>query len=249
MISIQNLSVHAGSFSMHEISFEIPPGKYCVLMGRTGSGKTTLLEAICGLKRVSAGAVRLLGEDVTRCKPSGRGIGYVPQDGALFSTMTVRQHLAFAPSIRHWPKAEVKARVDELAEQLGITGLLDRKPKGLSGGERQRVALGRALAARPGVLCLDEPLSALDEDTREDMCVLLESMQKLYEVTTLHITHSHREARRLADIVLWIRDGRVEAVPFDEESRRGPYGNTESPDALHPAGVSNIEREADEDYG
>ena len=186
-----------------------------MLMGGTGQGKTTILEAICGLKQVLGGGVHLMGRDVTRLKPAERGIGYVPQDRALFQTMTVREHLAFALEVRRWNRADIGERVRELAELLGLQPLLDRKPPGLSGGEAQRVALGRALAFRPGVLCLDEPLSALDDDTREEMCALLESVRERTGVTTLHVTHHGGEAGRLADEVLVLKDGRIEPPPSD----------------------------------
>lgn len=210
MIAVQNLSVRVGQFALDGISFEIPQGNYGLLRGKTGSGKTTILEAICGLKPVTAGSIRLLGRDVTRLKPAARGVGFVPQDNALFGNMTVREHLAFALEIRRWPKPAIAERVGELADLLGIEKLLHRKPQGLSGGEAQRVALGRALASRPDVLCLDEPLSALDEETREEMCDLLKSVQKRTGVTALHITHNLSEARRLADKVIILQDGRIE---------------------------------------
>jgi len=211
MIRVEQLGVRAGAFALSGIGFEVPDGQYAVLMGRTGSGKTTLLEAVCGLKRVGGGSIWLRGTDVTRLKPADRGIGYVPQDRALFSTMTVREHLAFAPAIRKWPRAAIDERVAELAALLGLNRLLDRKPAGLSGGEAQRVALGRALATRPGILCLDEPLSALDDDTREEMYALLESVQKYTGVTTLHVTHHLGEAERLANVILLLKDGQVQA--------------------------------------
>ena len=127
----------------------------------------------------------------------------------MFHTMRVRDQVGFALTIRKWPKARIKERVDELAELLGIGHLLDRAPMGLSGGEKQRVALGRALAFRPENLCLDEPLSALDHETREEMSDLLERIKKRTGVTTLHITHSRNEAFRLADKVFVFRDGRI----------------------------------------
>jgi len=213
MIVVKQLAVRAGAFGLSDIGFEVPAGEYAVLMGRTGSGKTTLLEAICGLKRIQSGAVFLAGRDVTQLRPAARGIGYVPQDRALFQTMTVREHLAFGPSLRKWPRSAMLERVAELAALLGLEKLLDRKPAGLSGGEAQRVALGRALAARPTVLCLDEPLSALDDETREEMCVLLKTVQVHSRVTTLHVTHHHDEAARLADMVLVLKDGKIHPEP------------------------------------
>ena len=209
MIALENLAVRAGSFALNGISLAIPTGHHGFLMGKTGSGKTTLLEAVCGLKPVPAGRVLLLGEDVTRLKPAARGIGYVPQDGALFPSMTVREHLAFALTIRRHQAAEIERRVRELAEMLDLEPLLARRPPGLSGGEAQRVALGRALASRPHVLCLDEPLSALDEDTRAEMCEMLQTVRRLTGVTILHVTHSQADAHKLADRIFLLRDGRV----------------------------------------
>lgn len=213
MIELERVSVRAGLFAISDISFAVPAGTYAVLMGRTGSGKTTILEVICGLKRAAAGRIIISGRDVTNMNPAGRSIGYVPQDAALFSSMTIRANIGFALTLRRWPEAEIRARVDELADLLGLSGLLDRTPHGLSGGERQRVALGRALAARPPVLLFDEPLSALDEDTREDMYSLLKSVRQKTGVTVLHVTHSSTDADRLADLVLVLRDGVVMPVP------------------------------------
>jgi ABC-type sugar transport system ATPase subunit len=213
MIVVDRLSLRAGAFAVDDLSFEVPTGAYAVLMGRTGTGKTTLLEAICGLKTVRAGTIRLLGVDVTHLRPAERGVGYVPQDLALFSTHTVRQHLGFALEVRRWPQRAIDDRVDELADLLGVRSLLDRRPLGLSGGESQRVALGRALAFRPPVLLLDEPLSALDDATREEMYALLRSVQHVTGVTTLHVTHSLSEAKALGDRLLVLRDGKIESEP------------------------------------
>lgn len=199
MITVEGLSVRAGAFAIEGLSFTVATGEYAVLMGRTGCGKTTLLEAICGLKPVRAGRVRLLGRDVTDLPPADRGVGYVPQDLALFPTMTVRDHLGFALEVRRWDPVAAARRIEQLTELLGLGHLLDRRPPGLSGGEAQRVALGRALAFRPAVLLLDEPLSALDEDTRTGMYGMLRSVQRQTGVTTLHVTHSRAEARALAD--------------------------------------------------
>ncbi len=212
MIALDNVTVRAGTFSLGGISLEIPRGQYGVLMGRTACGKTTILETLCGLKPARAGRILLAGRDVTRWKAAQRGIGYVPQDGALFSTMTVRRHLAFALEIRQAPQELIQARVAELAELLGIESILDRQPAGLSGGEQQRVALGRALSARPAILCLDEPLRCLDEETHQEMCELLRRVCREVAVTTLHVTHSMNEARKLADCIFRIENGAVARV-------------------------------------
>jgi ABC-type sugar transport system ATPase subunit len=210
MIQVAELSIRAGAFRLDGISFDVPSGRYAVLMGKTGSGKTTLLETICGLRRPAAGRICLDGNDVTGRKPAERGIGYVPQDGALFTTMTVRDHLAFALAMRSWPKRAIAERVEELAEILRLRPLLGRKPRGLSGGEQRRVALGRALASRPATLLLDEPLTALDDETREEMVGVLKAVRQHAGVTALHVTHYRQDAERLADVVLRINDGVIE---------------------------------------
>jgi len=212
MIALENVTVRAGTFSLGGISLEIPKGQYGVLMGRTACGKTTILETLCGLKPARAGRILLDGRDATSLKPAERGIGYVPQDGALFSTMTVRRHLSFALEIRKAPRELIEARVAELARLLGIEGILDRKPPGLSGGEQQRVALGRALSAQPKILCLDEPLGCLDEDTHHETCELLKRVCREVAVTTLHVTHSMSEAQKLADCIFRIDGGTVARV-------------------------------------
>lgn len=211
MITVEQLSLRQGAFRLDDVSFVVPAGRYAVLMGRTGTGKTTVLEAIAGLRRIRSGRVLLADRDVTQEKPGARNIGYVPQDGALFTSMTVRDNLGFALAIRRWPREKIDARVRELADLLGISHLLDRHTAGLSGGEAQRVALGRALAAHPPVLLLDEPLSALDEDTRNEMYALLQSVRARTGVTALHVTHSATDADRLADVVFRLRDGKISA--------------------------------------
>lgn len=213
VIVLEDISIQAGEFRLDAVSLRVPTGGYGILMGKTGSGKTTLLESIIGLRPVSGGRIWLHDRDVTDLKPAVRGIGYVPQDGALFSTMTVEEQIALALVIRRVSPADIRRRVDELAGLLGISHLLHRRPRGLSGGERQRVALGRALSFRPRVLCLDEPLSALDDDTRQQMCELLEDVRRVTGVTTLHITHNRDEAERLADCLFRIENGRIEMLP------------------------------------
>ncbi|MCR9117166.1 MAG: ABC transporter ATP-binding protein [bacterium] len=216
MIEARSLTIRNGGFRLEGASFQVAKGCYSVLMGKTGSGKTTLLEAICGLKPIESGELLLAGQNVTELQPAERGIGYVPQDGALFQSMTVGDHLTFALSIRRWPKADADKRRQELAKLLRIESLLDRYPSQLSGGERQRVALGRALSFHPKILCLDEPLSALDDDTREQMMQLLKQVQRETGVTALHVTHNRAEADELADVRIDIEAGVVKVA---KESR------------------------------
>lgn len=213
MIEISELCVRAGNFRLEDVNMRVPKSGYAVLMGKTGCGKTTLLECVCGLKRAQSGRIYFDSHDVTLLRPAERGVGYVPQDGAIFSTMKVAQQLAFGPRMRGWNKAEALSRADEIAEELGIGHLMERYPEGLSGGERQRIALGRALSCRPQVLCLDEPLSALDDETKEEICELIERLRHNHPFTALHITHSRAEAERLGDMVFVIGvDGCVRAA-------------------------------------
>jgi ABC-type sugar transport system ATPase subunit len=179
-------------------------------MGSTGCGKTTLLEILCGLRSPTSGRVLLDGVDVTDLEPRARGIGYVPQDLALFPGLRVREQIGFAPKLRGVTPEELNQRVNRLAEQFGIAPLLDRLPDLLSGGEKQRVALARALAAQPKLLLLDEPLSALDESMRAEAVSLLQRVQSEHSLTVLHVTHSSSEAAALGHLHLRMNGGRLE---------------------------------------
>ncbi len=209
MIVLEDIRLVQGEFELRDIGMRIPEGKYAVLMGETGSGKTSILEIICGLRRPDAGRVLLHGEDVTAMRPAARDVGYVPQDGALFKTMTVFEQMAFPLVIRREKSEEIERRIEELAGMLHLDHLLDRGPRDLSGGERQRVALGRALSFRPHILLFDEPVSALDEATRDQTVHLLKDVQGRTGATTLHVTHNSAEARELGDVLLRIENGQV----------------------------------------
>jgi ABC-type sugar transport system ATPase subunit len=209
VIRIENLAIVQGAFELRGLSFEVPAGAYGVLMGRTGCGKTSVLECVAGLRTPVAGRILLNDRDVTSDVPGARGVGYLPQDAALFRTMTVFDHLAFAPRLRRWPANDIDTRVTELARLLGIQHLLTRRPFGLSGGEAQRVALGRALSFRPRILLLDEPLSSLDEETRGQMAELLKNVHRSQGATVLHVTHSREEAARLGDVHFRLEKGEI----------------------------------------
>lgn len=210
MIAVEGLTLAQGDFRLRDVALAVPRGCYAVLMGQTGSGKTTLLEALAGLRTVSAGRLSVGGRDVTHLPPAARDVGYVPQDGALFRTMTVADNLAFGLLLRRVPLKLIGARVAQLASWLRVEHLLKRRAVGLSGGETQRVALGRALAYGPPVLLMDEPLSSLDEETREHLIGLLRGIRRRGAVTVLHVSHSRYEAEQLGDLVLRLHEGRVE---------------------------------------
>ncbi|MFO0823401.1 MAG: ATP-binding cassette domain-containing protein [Gemmataceae bacterium] len=209
MIAVEGLSIRQGTFALDGVSFRIPTGEYAVLMGPTGSGKTSLLEIIAGLRRPAAGRVLLSNHDMTHLPPAVRDVGYVPQDAVLFKTMSVWENIAFALRVRKTPQAQLENRVRELAELLGLTSILSRLAVGLSGGEAQRVALGRALAFRPQVLLLDEPLNAVDEATRDRLVALLRGVRQKHTLTVLHVTHSNAEAEQLGERILRFDQGRV----------------------------------------
>lgn len=209
MIELRHLSVRSGSFQLSDLSLTIETGEYAVLLGPTGAGKTTLLEALCGLRTVTSGEVLLDGVNVTSFPPGARSIGYVPQDLCLFPTLSVRQHLEFAPRLRQWPAAQREARVRELADVLGIAPLLDRPPAGLSGGEAQRVAIGRAVAFAPRILLLDEPLSALDPQTRNAIQSMLAELHQTTRMTVLHVTHRLEEVAPMAQRVIILESGKL----------------------------------------
>ena len=202
MIELKNITIRVGQLLLENLSFRVETGQYAVVMGKTGIGKTTILESICGLRSVQSGSILINQVDVTNWSPADRNVGYSPQDLALFPTMTVRQHLEFALKVRRRPASEIAARVQELARLLDIQPLLNRNVKGLSGGEAQRVALGRALSFGPSVLLLDEPLSALDADTRQSTQELLKNLNKLTGVSVLHVTPNQEEAEMLGDRVI-----------------------------------------------
>lgn len=209
MIELQNVVLSQGRFKLHDIHFHIEKNGYGVLMGETGSGKTTIVEAICGLRRIDQGKIILDGRDVTHWEPGARQVGYVPQDSALFPTMRVDQQILFGLEVRNVAKKSRQERLDELAEKLSLEKVISRFPNRLSGGEKQRVALARAIAFRPKLLCLDEPLSAVDDQTHGQLLEVLQNIHQTESVTILHITHNKNEATKLGTVQLKLQNGSI----------------------------------------
>jgi len=193
-LHVENLSFRIGSFRLGPLDLAVEEGEAFVVLGPPGSGKTLLLECICGLLRPESGRIRISGKDVTAVPPGKRGIGYVPQDYALFPHLTVEGNILFGLGRRGGRDREARRKALETAGLLGIEGLLGRDVRGLSGGERQRVALARALARRPGILLLDEPVSALDEATREKVLGELRDLQRALGFTMVYVCHNLEEA-------------------------------------------------------
>ena len=222
LIQVRGLSIQLGEFAVREVDLDVGRGEYFVLLGPTGAGKTVLLECIAGLHRPRRGEVFIAGRRVNDLPPERRGLGYLPQDYALFPHLSVARNIGFGLELRRRPAAHIEARVKELAELLGITHLLHRSPVRLSGGERQRVALARALAIEPAVLLLDEPLSALDEQMRENLCVELRRLHERLGTTTIHVSHSFEETLAVADRIGIIHQGRLRQVGTPEQVIRRP---------------------------
>ncbi len=228
MLELEDISLAFKGFSIREACLKVNPGEYLILFGPTGSGKTLLLEIIAGLRRPSGGRVSINGKDITLTDPAYRRIGYVPQDFALIPFKTVRQNVAFGLySKTFMPGAgpvrlEIKHRVQETLSLLGIEHLADRLPANLSGGEKQRVALGRALAVRPEVLLLDEPLSALDENTGDALMKEIKAIQKRVNITTVHVCHRLDEVFFMGDRMAVIREGKIVQAGSPGDIYRNP---------------------------
>ncbi|MES2999287.1 MAG: ABC transporter ATP-binding protein [Pseudomonadota bacterium] len=196
--------------ALEDIQLNIASGSFCVLLGPSGCGKSTTLRIIAGLETASAGQVFIGDRDVTTLPPAQRGVAMVFQNYALFPHLPVAHNIVFGLSVRKMPAAETAKRLAETAELLGLSGLLDRKPSQLSGGQQQRVALARALVAQAKVCLMDEPLSNLDAQLRQEMRTELRQLQQRLGLTVVYVTHDQAEAMSMADQVVLLNKGRIE---------------------------------------
>jgi sulfate transport system ATP-binding protein len=222
-IDVRNVSKSFNGFrALEDVSLSVPDGSLTALLGPSGGGKSTLLRVIAGLEAPDSGEVLFSGEAVTRLPARDRGVGFVFQHYAAFKHMTVRDNIAFGLKIRRRPKAEVRARVDELLALVHLGGWADRYPAQLSGGQRQRMALARALAVQPRVLLLDEPFGALDATVRKELRDWLRRLHDEVHVTTIFVTHDQEEALEVAQQVAVINAGRIEQTGTPDDLYEQP---------------------------
>ncbi|KAA1051838.1 ABC transporter ATP-binding protein [Pseudocitrobacter sp. 73] len=192
------------------VSLTIPDGEFCVLVGPSGCGKSTLLRMIAGLEEISEGDIHINERVVTDVEPKLRDIAMVFQSYALYPQMTVRENMGFALKMAKLPKTEISQKVEEAAELLNLTPLLERLPKDLSGGQRQRVAMGRAIVRKPQVFLFDEPLSNLDAKLRTQVRGEIRELHRRLKTTSVYVTHDQIEAMTMGQMIVVLRDGRIE---------------------------------------
>ena len=222
-LKLENITKKFGDFTaLKDISLEIYESEFLCFLGPSGCGKTTLLRVIAGLDIQTAGRVEQMGEDISTLSPSERDFGIVFQSYALFPNLTVYKNVAFGLENQKMSAAKVSARVDELLNLVGLVGQGKKYPAQLSGGEQQRVALSRALATSPGLLLLDEPLSALDAKVRERLRQEVKELQNKLGITTIMVTHDQEEALTMADRIVVMNQGAIEQIGTPLEIYRQP---------------------------
>jgi multiple sugar transport system ATP-binding protein len=201
-----------GIVAAADVNLEIADGEFVVLVGPSGCGKSTTLRLVAGLETASSGTITIGDRVVNDVEPRDRNIAMVFQSYALYPHMSVRDNMAFGLKLRKMPAAEIERRVGQAAEILGITELLDRKPKALSGGQRQRVALGRAIVRDPDVFLFDEPLSNLDAKMRVQMRTEISRLHHRLGATMIYVTHDQTEAMTMGERIVVMNEGRVQQV-------------------------------------
>jgi multiple sugar transport system ATP-binding protein len=209
--------------AVDDFNLEIMDKEFIVLVGPSGCGKSTILRMIAGLEKITAGELYIDDKLVNDTAPKDRDIAMVFQNYALYPHMTVFENMSFGLKLRRYKKDEIKRRVQEAAEILGITDLLDRKPKALSGGQRQRVAIGRAIVREPKVFLMDEPLSNLDAKLRNQMRAELIKLRKRIDTTFVYVTHDQIEAMTLGDRIVIMKDGLVRQIGTPAEVYEKPW--------------------------
>lgn len=236
-VEVNQLRKTFGSFvASNDVTFHIEKGKLIGLLGPSGGGKTTILRMLAGLEQPDSGEIRFNGEAVNHLPPQERNIGFVFQNYALFRHMNVYDNIAFGLTVKKWKKPQIAARVKELLELTGLSGLERRYPNQLSGGQRQRVAFARALAPEPELLLLDEPFAAIDAKVRKELRAWLKETIRRVGITTVFVTHDQEEAMEVADEIMIIQGGRL-------EQKGAPlhiYSVPETPFVAHFIGESKV---------
>ncbi|MBW2001380.1 MAG: ATP-binding cassette domain-containing protein [Deltaproteobacteria bacterium] len=222
MIKIENISKTLGEFFLKDLTLDIENGTYFMILGPTGAGKTILLESIAGIYYPDKGRIRMGGKDITNIPPRERNVSMVYQDYMLFPHLSVKKNIAFGMNIKKLPKKVIKEKVDAISQTLNIHHLLHRFPGTLSGGEKQRIAIARAMMTEPKALLLDEPLSALDAQTREGLRYELKKIHSDNKITIVHVTHNFEEVFSLADSVAVMREGEIIQVGNPDDVFRRP---------------------------
>ncbi len=212
-LRVEEVGKQFGTFvALQRVSLTVQTGEFVTFLGPSGCGKTTLLRGIAGLDPPTTGRILQQGRDITHLPPSERDFGIVFQSYALFPNLTVNANVAYGLRGAAWPKARVRERVAELLDIVGLADQRDKYPAQLSGGQQQRVALARALANEPGLLLLDEPLSALDAIVRQHLRQEIRSLQQRLGVTTIMVTHDQEEAMGVSDRIVVMSRGRIEQI-------------------------------------
>jgi molybdate/tungstate transport system ATP-binding protein len=222
VIRIENLSNDWAGFQLRNINLEVKENEYFVILGPTGAGKSLLLETIAGFNTPDDGKIFLKGKEITRLPPEKRKIGLVYQDYQLFPNKTVFENIAFGLRIKGLSLKEIEESVEEIATRLKIPHLLERYPTNLSGGESQRVSFGRALVLEPDLLLLDEPLSSLDLQMRNELITELKRLHEEFGTTFIHVTHNQQEALILGDRIGVMKEGSLIQVGSPEDIFRKP---------------------------
>ncbi len=222
MIETKNLTVDLGNFVLKDVSLQVQEGEYFIILGPTGAGKTVLIETIAGLYPVKSGQVWLDNQDITNLEPEKRGMSFVYQDHVLFPHLSVWENIVFGMKCRKKSKEEIRETANWIVDLLKISYLLKRRPDTLSGGEKQKVALARALIIQPRMMLLDEPLSALDPETKETVQRELRRIHDQLGLTIIHVTHDFEEAVSMGDRIAVIGEGEVIQIGTPQDVFRRP---------------------------
>ncbi|MDD6333691.1 MAG: ABC transporter ATP-binding protein [Clostridia bacterium] len=242
-VELRNINKTYGKFkASNDINLEIEKGKLIALLGPSGSGKTTILRMIAGLETADSGDIVIDGKVVNDVPASKRGIGFVFQNYALFRYMTVYDNIAFGLKVNKWKKSDIKNRVDELIELVGLSGMEKRYPNQLSGGQRQRVAFARALAPNPELLLLDEPFAAIDAKVRQELRSWLRDMITKVGITSIFVTHDQDEAIEVADEIVVTNHGHIEQIGTPREIYREPKTAFMAEFMGHPVHIEQINK-------